>query len=128
MTKQQRYRISDFVSELSKTQRKQDRGALKTHEGYCPLGIACVTYQRMTGKENFILNEYSDRYSFLGAESYLPKRVQEFFGLAPDPLLITDSGSMIKTTYANDECKMTFAEIGQLFKRTYLDKQTGGQG
>ena len=70
-----------LVEALRSGEFKQAKGALRTGDGFCCLGVACETYRRITGVGEWEDCEGGDM-RFLSDTKLLPPRVREFFGFS----------------------------------------------
>lgn len=126
--------VEKFVAELESTDLPQAYDRLCAENiydgtmGYCALGIGVL----VAAREMNVSEETRDIWLGLDGDYEhgmdWPIEVTEFYGikrwitLNDDPL-INMEGRIVSTSYANDTLKLSFWEIAQLYRATYLKDQ-----
>jgi hypothetical protein len=143
MNETHRERLNQLADALESGNFPQAKGALRTEDGFCCLGVACELYRQATGMGQWAYPHYSvdmvpRRYIFNlnGYEhaNYLPPQVADWYGLTEgNPVLPIDievwqafarqhpeavTGLCWAATL-NDE-GMSFTDIAQGFRRLAL--------
>lgn len=79
---------------------KQDRGYLKTDEGYCCLGVLCDVYRKEKKKKLWQKHEgvgsKPDTYAMFDERMVLPHQIREWAGLgdASNPMVYAGPGTV----------------------------------
>jgi len=100
-----------WVKALRSGKYKQGRGALKTKNGYCCLGVLCDLHSREVNKKP----AFEDTTEYLEASGLLPDEVKEWAGLTQgegNPQLGKHSA-----THHNDTNRRTFKQIADRIEK-----------
>jgi len=103
-----------WLKALESGKYKQSKGALRSSNGYCPLGILCDLSKLGTWKDEPDV----DKMSYLKEVNYLPKSVATWAGISDDEIGILTAYMIV----FNDGGKATFAEISKMLRAKYKIK------
>lgn len=127
--------VEKFVAELESTDLPQAYDRLCAENiydgtmGYCALGIGVL----VAAREMNVSEETRDIWLGLDGDYECgmnwPIEVTEFYGIKRwrtlnDNPLINMEGKIVSTSYANDTLKLSFWEIAQLYRATYLKDES----
>jgi hypothetical protein len=120
LSKQTISRRKKWMKALTSGEFKQHTRELRkqaTNE-MCCMGVACVVYQRETGKGRWNRGEFIVDGHFSSAK--MPKPVADYFGFrSGDPgLPVSSEGESVIASRCNDDFEFSFEKIARLIART----------
>ena len=113
-------RIKVWVEALRSGEYEKGKGALRTGDTFCCLGVACEVYRRKAKKGHwnggwFAASKKSEH------RSILPREVAKWLGLTSDPVVTLKSRESVSLINLNDGRGYSFKRIAKVIEKNFLE-------
>jgi hypothetical protein len=135
MNRKQKSHLRLGLADLRSGKYPQDKGRLRTDQGFCCLGVFCDRYRKETGNgkwvQHLVTNSWIFRIDNRDEGSILPSDVAEWYGLDSNPPMpFTEVAQEwpfppreIRSAAEYNDSNIPFLKIADVMEEKYLGKK-----